>query len=72
MGFGVGAVSALPCIGLLTPPRCPPPGASCRMRLSALLLALITDQPLSRDERWEIARLILQLLRCQAMPTSVT
>ncbi len=42
------------------------------MRLSALLLALITDQPLSRDERWEIARLILQLLRCQAMPTSVT
>ncbi len=33
------------------------------MRLSALLLALVTDQPLSRDDRFELAVLILKLLR---------
>lgn len=33
------------------------------MPLSALLLKLVTDEPLSRDERWEIAVLILRLLR---------
>jgi hypothetical protein len=31
--------------------------------LSRLLLALITDQPLSRDDRWQLAVLLLQLLR---------
>ena len=40
------------------------------MRLSELLLALITDRPLSRDDRWQLARLILQLLRRQAETSS--
>ena len=30
--------------------------------LAALLLALITDQPLLRDEKWEVARHILRLI----------
>lgn len=31
--------------------------------LAELLLALITDQPLSKDEKWEVARHILRLIR---------
>jgi hypothetical protein len=36
--------------------------------LSHLLLALVTDQPLSRDDRWQLAVLLLQLLRRSAPP----